>query len=293
VRTGEYALVVLHYRTTEETLSFLQSVNEYHPGLRVLVVDNGSPENDFETFMSQFPSAIGLLQLSENVGFAGGLNAGIRKLREEGYSTVICSNNDILFLDRESIDILIKPLTEQNCPVSGPAILTPKGRNQNPLLKTRPDGERAEKMVKYYGIGRIWSRYLLNHFILSPLKRRFRKKRKPEELLLDQKSVEPDQEVYALNGAFFALGPAFFEHYSGLDPHTFLFAEELILAEMVYRIGKKMIYVPAARVFHKEDKTSNLVWGGEDSIKPSLYARDSIKHWYDKHYLPSEQEKNK
>lgn len=293
MRTGECALVVLHYRTTGETVAFLQSVNEYRPGLRVLVVDNGSPENDLETLMPQFPSTIGLLRLPENVGFAGGLNAGIMKLREEGYPIVICSNNDVLFLDRESIDHLTKPLKVQDCPVTGPAILTPKGRNQNPLLKMRPDAERAEKMVQYYGVGRIWSRYLLNHFILSPLKRRFRKKKKPDDFFLAQKNSESDQEVYALNGAFFALGPAFFEHYSGLDPHTFLFAEELILAEMVYQIGKKMIYVPTARVFHKEDKTSNLVWGGEDSIKPSLYARDSITHWYKKHYLPSGQEKNK
>lgn len=288
VRTDVCAAVVLHYRTTRETLDFLKSVENNSAGLRVLVVDNGSPQNDLEPLMREFPPTTSLLRLPRNLGFAGGLNAGIRMLRKEGYTSVICSNNDILLLDRDSLDLLVRPLVEESCPVTGPAILTPKGRNQNPLLDMRPGPEKAEEMVRYYGVSRIWSRYLLNRFLLSPLKRRFRKKKQAEDVAFTWKGGGEKQKVYALNGAFFALGPAFFSCYEGLDPHTFLYGEELILAEMVYRMGGKMAYVPAAKVFHKEDKTSDLVWGGEDRIQPSLFARESITHWYNEHYLPPE-----
>ena len=68
----------------------------------------------------------------------------------------------------------------------------------------------------------------------------------------------------------------------------------VVMTALVYLLTMVMSYIlKRAGLFHKEDKTSNLVWGGEDSIKPSLYARDSITHWYKKHYLPSGQEKNK
>lgn len=281
-------VLVLHYITTNETVEFLKSVREFYPDMQVLIVDNGSPEDDLQLKISEFSDMARCLRLPENLGFAKGLNAGISLLRREGCSVIFCSNNDILFLDSMVLDLLTKPLIQSGYPVSGPAIMTPKGRNQNPLLLKRPDQEEAKKMVKYYSLGRIWSRYLLNRFVLSPLKRRFRKHRQSSEVLCHWKQTETNEEVYALNGAFFALGPAFFALYEGLDPSTFLYGEELILAEMVHITGAKMLYVQDAKIFHKEDKTSNLVWGGEDRIQPALYSRESICYWYRHHFLKNE-----
>lgn len=289
MRDADFALVVLHYRTTNETADFLSSAEKYYPGLRILVVDNGSPENDLEPLKKCSPGTTSFLRLPENRGFARGMNAGITFLRKEGYSTIICSTNDVLLLDSDSLPLLISPLLEGGIAVSGPRILTPKGRNQNPLLAARPDLAEAKKMVRYYSLGNIWSRYLLNRYLLSPLKKRFRKKRPPEAFLSETEKKEGKRECfYALNGAFFVLGPGFFEGFEGLDPRTFLYGEELILAEMVHQADMKMAYVPSARVFHKEDKTSDLVWGGEDRIQPALYARESIRYWYNELYLPFE-----
>lgn len=289
MKPDEAGLVVLNYITVQETREVLDSALSFYPGLRTIVVDNGSPGIEFSEMMKKYPSNVSSLKLDSNLGFARGLNEGISALRREGYGTVICSSSDILFFDGEVVPLLAGILGSGGVAVAGPSVITPKWRDQSPLLRERPDMVKAKKMVGYYGYGRIISRYALNRFVLGPIKKRFRKPKEVKDLSLPRySSGRRDTEfVYAINGAFFALGPRFFEYFKGLDPHTFLYGEELILGEMVYRAGLKTAYVPSAAVFHKEDRTSSVVWGSEDRIKPAMIASESIRHWYEEHYLPA------
>lgn len=281
------AIVILNYLTVEDTREAIDSLLLFYPGARLLVVDNGSPGDDFSELMKEYRYPVTCLCLSKNLGFAGGLNEGISLLRREGYDTIICCSNDIVFLEGKSLHALIRALSADNVAVAGPAVITPKGKSQSPLLRKRPDCLEAEKMVRYYDRRRIISRLVLNRFLLSPLKKTFRRARKPEDLDFSkmETATEASEDVYAINGAIFALGPRFFSHYDRLDPHTFLFGEELILGEMVFKAGLKTVYIPDSIVFHKEDRTSNMVWGSEDRLEPALIAAKSIRHWHQEHYL--------
>jgi GT2 family glycosyltransferase len=64
-----------------------------YPRLRLLVVDNGSTDGSDAILRGRFPS-VELLQTGENLGFAGGNNAGIRHALGAGADHVVLLNND-------------------------------------------------------------------------------------------------------------------------------------------------------------------------------------------------------
>jgi hypothetical protein len=61
------------------------------PGLRVIVVDNGSTDGTVDYVCAQFPE-VEVVALAQNIGFAAGNNAGIRAAGDARY--VLTLNND-------------------------------------------------------------------------------------------------------------------------------------------------------------------------------------------------------
>jgi GT2 family glycosyltransferase len=64
-----------------------------YPDFSIIVVDNGSSNQEGERIKKAFPE-IHLIQEKENLGFTGGNNVGLRFALEQGYSHVLLLNND-------------------------------------------------------------------------------------------------------------------------------------------------------------------------------------------------------
>jgi len=79
---------------TRECLSSLRSAD--YPKNRIVVVDNGSREDEVSALAAEFVDFIEIIGLSENRGFAGGANAGIRRALEIGTDYVLLLNNDTI-----------------------------------------------------------------------------------------------------------------------------------------------------------------------------------------------------
>ena len=86
-------IVVLNYNSLEDTVECITSLKSIdYENYRILLVDNGSDYDVFVNIKRTFPE-IEYLRLNENVGYAGGNNAGIRKVLDKAdYIFVI--NND-------------------------------------------------------------------------------------------------------------------------------------------------------------------------------------------------------
>jgi GT2 family glycosyltransferase len=87
-------VVVLNWRRADDTIGCVRSLGE--AGIdagRILVVDNGSGDGSTDAIRSACPG-IGLLELPDNRGFAGGNNAGIRRALGGGADAVLVLNND-------------------------------------------------------------------------------------------------------------------------------------------------------------------------------------------------------
>ncbi|MGW9112870.1 glycosyltransferase family 2 protein [Microbacterium sp. NPDC055683] len=88
-------VVVLNWNgiaDTEECLDALSRQTQPHD---VLVVDNGSGPDDVRRLRAR-EGAMRLRLEPENLGFAGGVNVGIRLAQYEGYDAVALLNNDAL-----------------------------------------------------------------------------------------------------------------------------------------------------------------------------------------------------
>jgi GT2 family glycosyltransferase len=99
-------IVVPVHNEAEMTGQFLESLREYtgHP-FRLILVDNGSRDLP-RSLIDGFPGAL-WVRLAENLGFAGGCNAGIRAGRNP---LVLVVNNDLI-LTRGWLTRLVHALT--------------------------------------------------------------------------------------------------------------------------------------------------------------------------------------
>ena len=281
------AVVVLNYITYNETKEFVASLHKFYPGIRTIIVDNGSDEDIIERMkeLGKTYENVTVHPIGKNLGFARGNNIGIRAALREGYRYIVCTNNDILFKKSNTLEILKDSMEKTGSAIIGPRILNLKGKNQNPFLPLRPSQKEAKRIYKNNTLLRklvlIFTPESIIKFLCS-LKHKLNKQK-----VSNKKFINSDY-VYALNGAFLIFGPLFFEFYNGFDEGTFLYGEEIILAEMLFSKKIKAFYESRATVIHKEDRTSSIVWGSEKKLQPQLYSSHSVKYWYKNFYLKNQ-----
>lgn len=89
--------IVLSFNGQADTAACLDSLKAVPvPGFDILVVDNASQPGVTEALAAAYPD-VELLALPENLGWAGGNNAGIRIGLERGYRWICLLNNDTVF----------------------------------------------------------------------------------------------------------------------------------------------------------------------------------------------------
>jgi hypothetical protein len=90
----QVAVVVLSWNGREDTLACLDSLRRVeHEPLSVIVVDNASADGTADAVAARHPEAE-LVRNAANLGYAGGMNAGIRRALELGADHVLLLNND-------------------------------------------------------------------------------------------------------------------------------------------------------------------------------------------------------
>jgi GT2 family glycosyltransferase len=88
------ACIVLNWNSWQDTVACLAGLRGIEYGnITVIVVDNGST-NDSVTRIRQAHPAVELICTGRNLGYAGGVNAGIRPALERGAEFVWLLNND-------------------------------------------------------------------------------------------------------------------------------------------------------------------------------------------------------
>ena len=148
-------IVILQYNNSQDTVRCLESVKELgypYPAFTVVVDNNSRPEhfNNVRLFIeSQIGKVIRfkLDALSQNLGYAGGNNVGIRRALENGADYVLVLNNDTVVPKDLLSKLVSEAESDDDIGIVAPAI---------------DEGKRIT-----YG-GRIkWLRPELNHLMSS------------------------------------------------------------------------------------------------------------------------------
>jgi GT2 family glycosyltransferase len=88
-----HVVVVLSWHGKDDTLHCLRSILPGTVDASVLVIDNGSFDGTLEAVRTEWPDVF-TLQTGQNLGFSGGMNAGIAWALDHGAEFVTILNND-------------------------------------------------------------------------------------------------------------------------------------------------------------------------------------------------------
>jgi len=153
-------IVIVNWNGIADTVDCLQSVKSMKtPGitLETVVVDNGSTDNSVTVLRNQF-SWVTTIALTENLGFTGGNNSGMKYAMLHGADFVWLLNNDTLV--RADALRLINAFDNDSVGIAGSKIYFAPG---NEYHKSRYKTSDRGKVFWYAG-GRVdWENMYASH----------------------------------------------------------------------------------------------------------------------------------
>jgi GT2 family glycosyltransferase len=234
------SVVTLNWNTTSVTTAFLRSIAEKntYPHLEVIVVDNASKEDPSEACREAYPG-VKMVRNTENLGFSGGNNAG---LREASGAYFFIVNNDTEFTPG-----LLEGLLDVFRQHPDAGIVCPKFHFY------------FEKgTIEYAGYRRVNLFTGRNGMVGHGEKDRGQY----DEMVVTS---------YAHGGAMLVSRKVVEE--VGLMPEQFfLYYEELDWSEQIKRKGYKVYYQPRSLIYHKESMTT----GKASPLKTFYLTRNRI-----------------
>ena len=230
------SLVIVHYHTRPALDRLLRSLRDSQPAPvgEILVVNNsGEP---LEDLLLGLPWPTRLLTPGRNLGYARGVNEGIRAAREE---QVLILNPDILVLPG-SIEALARCAEER--PRAG--ILAPK------LLNA--DGTLQLSARRFYN----WKTLLLRRAPLGPYAARSRTLR--NHLMADWDHGETRPVDWVLGAAMLARKRAV-RDVGLMDERYFLYFEDVDWCQRMWRHGYEVLYCADATMVHEYARGSAML----------------------------------
>lgn len=222
----EVAIIVLNWNNYEDTAECLSSLSDLnYPNYQVNLVDNGSTDGSIERLETEFEWCE-IIKNRSNVGFAAGVNVGIRRALDSGSDYVLLVNNDMV-LDSKTLASLIR--TSESHDRVG--ITTG-------IIKKMSSGE-----VSYAG-GK------LNILTLSPSK--------ISELQADSNPYETEY----VTGALMLLSANFLETEGLFDEQFFFGMDDADLSWRAHCNGWKLLVDPDVSATHRVSSTA----GGENAF---------------------------
>ena len=221
-------VVIPNWNGAEDLPACLDSLLAQSLKPHIIVVENGSTDNSLELLRTRYPS-VEVVPLPKNRGFAGGVNAGIKKAIADGAEYVALFNNDAV-ADQDWIKHLVNFLDENDTV----GIATSKILDfKKELLDTTGD------------IYTIWG-------LPYP-----RGRKEPA----GSKKYDNDTIVFGASGGASLYRVRMLEEIGFFDEDFFAYYEDDDLSFRAQLAGWKIVYVPAAEVYHKISATSVKIKG--------------------------------
>ncbi len=224
---SEVTVVIPNWNGKDSLAACLDSLMAQTYKADVLVVDNGSADGSVEFIQKNYPS-VKLIIHQKNLGFAGGVNSGIKKSIENSAKFVALFNNDAV-AGKDWLKHLVETL-EKNSRVG---IVTGK------LLST--DGKSIDSSGDQYT---VWG-------LPYPRGR--------SETNLDK--YDNQTEIFAATGGASLYRIKMLDQIGLFDEDFFAYYEDVDLSFRAQLAGWKVLYVPNAIAYHQIGATSGKIKG--------------------------------
>jgi GT2 family glycosyltransferase len=244
---GVVSVVIVNYRGADDTCTALTALRGLHwpdEHLEVIVVDNASGDGSVDRIGREHPDAR-IVALEENLGFAGGCNAGAQAATGEHLAFL---NNDA-----RADPAWLSAAT---------AVLDRDGAVACVASKVLDwDGELVDFVdagLGFYGHG----------FKLHAGER-------------DDPAYDREADVLFASGAAMVARASIFREIGGFDERYFLLFEDVDLGWRYWLLGYRVRYVPASLVFHHHHRSFGALSRAEEDFLLERNALLTIFKNYD------------
>ncbi len=116
-------IVILNWNLPDDTIACVRSIRAHPtPNVEIIIVDNASADDSLQIFRDQLGDSVTIIANAENLGFAAGVNVGIRHALAAGTRAVVLLNNDTL-VDPALIEQLVAAARDiPSADILGPVI---------------------------------------------------------------------------------------------------------------------------------------------------------------------------
>lgn len=214
------SIIILNWNKTADTLECIRSLNNIdYDNFDITLIDNGSGEDSKYAIQREFPN-YNYIYNEENIGFAQGVNQGIRAALQKNPDYILLLNNDTA-VEKNFLSELINE-AERNNDVG---ILGPKILFYNQKNKIWFAGGKFRKFVGMpYHIG---------------------------ENNIDRPEFNRKREVEYITGCCFLAKTKVFKDVGFFDPDYFNYCEDADFCKRATSFNFKILYVPSSVVYHK------------------------------------------
>ncbi|VNT90388.1 glycosyltransferase [Streptococcus pneumoniae] len=252
-----FCFVILHYRTSNDTIECIKSIQKLEGDYKIVIVDNASQNGSIERVEALFTNndEIVIIKNTKNLGFAAGNNIGYAYARTQIKADMIAVlNNDIVIKQKDFINRIFELYRNSQFHIAGPDIVSlVDGHHQSPVVEKINSISKANKELFKYRILRI-----INKIGLYELMTRQPKKELNRISVADPMRY---QENVILHGSFVIFSPLYVsEEECAFRPDTFMYMEEPILYEYCMLKNYKTVFDPSIVIYHKEDSSTNSLY---------------------------------
>lgn len=219
--TEDVAVVILNYNTRRHLEQFLPSVVANSAGARIVVADNGSPDDSIAYLRQHYPQ-VELIDLKTNYGFAEGYNRALRQVKADVY---VILNSDVEVTPGWMTPVLDAMRADPSMAIAQPKILAWQEKDRFEYAGAA--GGWIDALGYPFCRGRIFSRR--------------------EE---DRGQYDDAQECFWAAGAAFFIRAELYHAFGGFDGDYFAHNEEIDLCWRLKRAGYSVWCIPQSVVYH-------------------------------------------
>lgn len=224
------SIIIVNWNGLKDTVECLESLkNITYPNYEVIVVDNGSEQNDAEVLRAKWGGYIYVIENDKNYGFPEGANIGIRHALEASNPDYILLLNNDTVVDREFLTELVKIAeSDEKIGIVGPKVC-------NYYIRNKIDA--AGGMVNWLlGFGEDIG-----------------------EGKTDVGQFNQLKEVDYVSGSVLLIKSGVIKEIGLLDGGFFLYNEDADWCLRARKGGYKILYTPMTTVFHKQGASTKRV----------------------------------
>lgn len=247
---------ILNFNGRENTLGCLdsiQKINKENFDLEVIVIDNGSKEKI--NLPPSYLREVHLIKSSQNLGFSGGHNLGIKYALENLADYVLILNNDTILDENLIYELLKTAKSDAKIGIVVPKIYFAKGYE---FHKNRYTKDEEGRVFWYAGGIMDWKNVIGHHRGVDGI---------------DHGQYDIVEETDFATGCCMLVAKEVFERVGFFDEKYFLYYEDNDLSQRARKAAFRIFYNPKAILWHKN---AGSVGGSGSNLQDYYISRNRM-----------------